>query len=102
MIRARKSPAAAADRAMRSCADFVLLDPGAGTGRPFDPETARNVRRPYFLAGGLTPDCVAEAVRLLRPYAVDVSSGIETDGVKDIRKMEEFAAAVRGEDGRIQ
>lgn len=102
MIRARKSPAAVADRAMRSCADFVLLDSGAGTGRPFDPETARNVRRPYFLAGGLTLECVAEAVRLLRPYAVDVSSGIETDGVKDIRKMEEFAAAVRGEDGRIQ
>ena len=55
-----------------------------------------------FLRAALTPDCVAEAVRLLRPYAVDVSSGIETDGVKDIRKMEEFAAAVRGEDGRIQ
>ena len=82
-----------------SCsADCVLLDSGAGTGTVFDWDLIRNIRRPYFLAGGLDPDNVAEAVRLLRPYAVDVSSGIETDGRKDKSKMAAFAAAVRREE----
>ena len=51
----------------------------------------------YFLAGGLSPDNVGNAIRLLHPYAVDVSSGIETDGCKDQIKMAAFAAAVRKE-----
>ena len=51
--------------------------------------------RPYFLAGGLDAENVSEAVKQLRPYAVDVSTGIETDGVKDPRKMEAFVSAVR-------
>ena len=55
------------------------------------------MKRPYFLAGGLSPDNVENAVEQLTPYAVDVSSGIETDGVKDKVKMAAFAAAVRGE-----
>jgi phosphoribosylanthranilate isomerase len=55
------------------------------------------MKRPYFLAGGLSPDNVENAVEQLSPYAVDVSSGIETDGVKDKAKMAAFAAVVRGE-----
>ena len=85
--------------ALESPADYILLDSGAGTGRAFDWEWIRGVRRPYFLAGGLTPDNVAEAVRRLKPYAVDVSSGIETDGRKDREKMAAFVAAVRKEEG---
>ena len=54
--------------------------------------------RPYFLAGGLNPENAARAVRELKPYAVDVSSGIETDGFKDIQKMRAFMQAVRTED----
>ena len=78
-----------------SGADYILLDSGAGTGVTFDWSLIRDIRRDYFLAGGLDPENVAGAVRLLHPYAVDVSSGIETDGRKDPQKMAAFAAAVR-------
>ena len=81
-----------------SSADYILLDSGAGTGSVFDWELVRNIRRPYFLAGGLSPDNVENAVNMLYPFAVDVSSGIETDGVKDKLKMAAFVAAVRKED----
>lgn len=84
--------------ARRSTADMVLLDSGAGTGREFDWELARMLERPYMLAGGLSPETVGEAIRRLRPYGVDVSSGIETAGVKDPEKMAAFVAAVRKEE----
>ncbi|MBR3171701.1 MAG: phosphoribosylanthranilate isomerase [Lachnospiraceae bacterium] len=83
--------------AEKCTADHVLLDSGAGTGEMFDWKLIKNMKRPYFLAGGLSPDNVENAVEQLSPYAVDVSSGIETDGVKDKAKMAAFAAAVRGE-----
>ena len=83
--------------AEKCTADHVLLDSGAGTGEVFDWKLIKNMKRPYFLAGGLSPGNVENAVEQLAPYAVDVSSGIETDGVKDKAKMAAFAAAVRGE-----
>ena len=52
---------------------------------------------PYFLAGGLSAENVGEAIARLRPFGVDVSSGIETGGYKDREKMTAFAAAVREE-----
>ena len=82
-------------RAEASAADHILLDAGAGTGTVFDWSMLRQLRRPYVLAGGLGPDNVEEAVERLHPYAVDVSSGIETDGGKDPEKMAAFVAAVR-------
>ncbi len=87
-----------AQNAQRSMADYILLDSGAGTGTVFDWNLIQNIKRPYFLAGGLTPDNVESVVRRLHPYAVDVSSGIETDGCKDKCKMAEFVAAVRKEE----
>lgn len=81
--------------AEQSTADYVLLDSGAGTGTVFDWNLIKSVKRPYFLAGGLDAGNVGDAVKLLRPYAVDVSSGIETDGLKDKTKMAAFVAAVR-------
>lgn len=85
------------EHANASSADYVLLDSGqGGTGAVFDWELLTNIRRPYFLAGGLTAENVRRAVSMLRPYAVDVSSGIETGGYKDEKKMRAFAQAVRG------
>ena len=88
------------ERARNSTADFILLDSGAGgTGTSFDWALLRDFERPYFLAGGLEPGNVAAAVKELRPYAVDVSSGIESDGVKDWIKMKAFVEAVRAASG---
>ncbi len=78
-----------------SGADYVLLDSGAGTGCLFNWELIDGVTRPYFLAGGLNTDNVGEAILRLSPFAVDVSSGIETDGFKDKNKMAAFVKAVR-------
>ena len=82
--------------ARQSMADLILLDSGAGgTGRIFDWSLAENLGRDYILAGGLTPVNVGDAVKRLKPFAVDVSSGVETDGSKDSSKMKAFAAEVR-------
>ena len=79
----------------KSEADLVLFDAGAGDGKVFNWKLLENVKRPYFLAGGLGPENVWDAVMKMRPFGVDVSSGIETDGVKDALKMAKFMAAVR-------
>lgn len=80
-----------------SCsADYILLDAGAGDGLTFDWSILQSFSRPYFLAGGLDPSNVKMAIEKLSPYAVDVSSGIETNGFKDAAKMKAFADAVRG------
>lgn len=83
--------------AEKSTADFVLLDAGMGAGKVFDWSLIRGLNRPYFLAGGLDAENVKEAVRIVEPYAVDVSSGIEMDGVKDRVKMSCFISALRRE-----
>ena len=89
------------DRARVSSADYILLDNGAGgTGAACDWSLLNGFERPYFLAGGLGPENVTEAIRILCPFAVDVSSGIETDGFKDIEKIKAFVAAVRAADGK--
>ena len=72
-----------------------MLDSGAGTGNTFDWDMIQSIKRPYFLAGGLSPDNVSKAIQTLNPYAVDVSSGIETDGYKDYEKAAAFVRAVR-------
>ncbi len=82
--------------------DAYLLDarvPGrrGGTGRTFDWRLAANFRAgPLILAGGLTPENVREAINIAGPYAVDVSSGVETDGQKDPVKIREFVRRVKG------
>lgn len=83
--------------ARESTADFVMLDSGKGTGTLFDWSIVHDFTRPFFLAGGLTPENVAAAIHEINPFAVDVSSGIETQGVKDKAKMTAFVASVRKE-----
>lgn len=85
------------EKAELSTADYVLLDSGGGSGKAFD-HSLINIKRPYFLAGGLTPENVGEISRRLEPYAVDASSSLETDGYKDINKMRAFADALRRKD----
>ena len=87
--------------ALHPHATGFLLDshaPGAvgGTGQAFDWTSIPELARPLILAGGLNPGNVAEAVRLVRPWAVDVSSGLESaPGIKDFSKMAEFVDEVR-------
>lgn len=84
------------NRAERSAADLVLLDHGiGGTGEAFDWSLLKECRRDFFLAGGLTPENVSEAICLTHPFCVDASSSLETDGHKDRDKIRRFAAAVR-------
>jgi phosphoribosylanthranilate isomerase len=80
---------------------FLLDTPSrgyGGSGEPFDWSLAEGVSEvaPVILAGGLTPENVAAAIRAVRPYAVDVASGVESSpGVKDMGKMSRFVSAVR-------
>ena len=76
-------------------ADMVLLDSGRGSGRTFDWSLLNGIGRDYILSGGLDPWNVSDALGRLRPYGVDVSSGVETDGRKDPEKMRMFLEAVR-------
>jgi phosphoribosylanthranilate isomerase len=87
--------------------DEILLDSyvpsmNGGTGRTHSWEMSRRVRdvictKPFILAGGLTPENVADAIRLVRPNAVDVSSGVESNpGIKDRGKVFEFIKSVKG------
>jgi phosphoribosylanthranilate isomerase len=79
--------------------DSFVPDQAGGTGVAFDWETGRKrlgrPRQKVFVAGGLTPENVAEAIRLLQPDGVDVSGGVESGGIKDRRKIARFIAAAR-------
>ena len=86
--------------AEESSADYILLDGGKGEGRAFNWKLLEEIKRPFFLAGGLNTDNAEAAVADLHPFAVDVSTGIETDGVKDKEKMTAFVAAVRKGEAR--
>ena len=82
--------------AEKSPADFVLLDNGAGgTGETFDWSLLSSFDRPFFLAGGLRLENITEAISRFHPYALDLSSGVETDGYKDKEKIIAAVAAVR-------
>lgn len=85
------------ERAAAFPADRILLDSGQGTGRTFDWSLLKHFPRPYMLAGGLNPKNLREAIRTLRPYGVDLSSGVETDGWKDFTKIQAAVAAAREE-----
>ena len=79
-------------------ADYLLFDaPLAGSGQTFDWQTfdRSQINQPFFIAGGLNAGNVQEAIQYFAPYAVDVSSGVETDGQKDLEKIKEFIERVK-------
>ncbi len=78
--------------------DSQVVGLHGGTGQSFDWSIAAQLAadgRRFLLAGGLTPDNVSEAVAVVRPWGVDVSSGVETDGVKDHAKIRQFVSNAR-------
>ncbi|MBN2960385.1 MAG: phosphoribosylanthranilate isomerase [Streptococcus gordonii] len=79
-------------------ADYLLFDaPLAGSGQTFDWQVfdKSQIHQPFFIAGGLNAGNVQEAIQHFAPYAVDVSSGVETDGQKDLEKIKEFIERVK-------
>lgn len=81
-------------------ADYLLFDSlspsRGGSGKIFDWQMVSAYKeKPFFLAGGLGVENIEEALKVVRPYAVDASSSLETDGVKDPVKMQEFVAKIR-------
>ncbi|EGU69458.1 N-(5'phosphoribosyl)anthranilate isomerase [Streptococcus mitis bv. 2 str. SK95] len=81
-----------------SQADYLLFDaPVAGSGKTFDwgQLDTSGLAQPFFIAGGLNEDNVEEAIQHFTPYAVDVSSGVETDGQKDQEKIRRFIERVK-------
>lgn len=87
--------AADLEEALASPADLVLLDNGQGTGQTFDWSLVTGVKRPFLLAGGLTPDNIPQAIEAVHPYGLDLSSGVETDKTKDREKILAAVAAAR-------
>jgi len=77
--------------------DSAVSGAYGGTGTPFNWQVAKSVAQKFsvMIAGGLTPDNVGELMRLTRPWGVDVSSGVETNGRKDITKIKAFIETVR-------
>lgn len=81
-------------KAETSSADMVLLDSGQGSGKSFDWSLLKTFARPYLLAGGLYPQTIPEALNNLNPWGVDLSSGLETNGLKDREKIQCATAIV--------
>ena len=92
--------AADAEKWIDSSADMLLFDAyhkdeRGGTGEVFDWSSLDEFERPFMLAGGIDSTNVARAIRTVRPYGIDISSGIETNGVKDDEKMKAFTNIAR-------
>lgn len=97
----RMEPGHRLDEWQQSEAEYLLLDAGSGgTGTMFDHrllDQIGRIRKPWFLAGGMDPDNAPEVIRQFAPFGIDVSSGVETDGKKDARKIERMIRSVRDE-----
>ena len=82
-------------KAENSEADYIMLDSGGGTGEAFNHLLISDIKRNFFLAGGLDSENVCRAISKYAPYAVDASSSLETNGIKDKDKMTAFVKTVR-------
>lgn len=97
VIRAIDATEASAGGLRAGAAIAVILDASRGRGRKGDWQAAAQVcaHIPAILAGGLAPENVARAIAAVRPWGVDVSSGVETEGVKDPQKIRAFVRAAK-------
>lgn len=75
--------------------DYFLFDSGTGTGKTFEWSEIPKIQKPFFLAGGLDENNIKKAVEKVKPYAVDMSSSVETNGVKDYNKIKRIIDIVR-------
>ncbi len=83
------------ERYDNSKADYLLLDSGKGSGKTFDWRLIKdNLNKDFFLAGGLNSSNIRDAINQINPYAIDLSSSLETDGVKDETKIREIMEAI--------
>ena len=93
-------------KAYQTDADYILLDNGMGSGKPFpwdvilkqlaQEELQEKIsRKPFFLVGGISPENMERAAEAFRPYALDLSSSVETDGVKDPEKIRKLMETIR-------
>ena len=79
-----------------SQSDYLLFDSGKGSGKTFDWNLIKkDIKKEFFLAGGLSSSNVMEAIEQFNPYAIDLSSSLETDGVKDENKIKEIMELIR-------
>lgn len=76
---------------------YFLFDSGTGTGKAFDWRKIPKTEKPFFLAGGISADNVKQAITEVKPYAIDVSSSVETDGIKDFHKIKKITEMVKYE-----
>lgn len=84
------------EKALISPADYILLDQGGGgTGKTFDWSLIQKIRREFFLAGGIGAENLRQAIQEIRPYAVDLSSSVETDRWKDPVKIRQVVDIVK-------
>ena len=78
-----------------SKADYLLLDSGKGSGKTFNWNVFNeDIKKDFFIAGGINISNIHDAIRKFNPYAVDLSSGLESDGVKDENKIKEIMGAI--------
>ncbi|MCH5317325.1 MAG: phosphoribosylanthranilate isomerase [Eubacterium sp.] len=83
--------------AYENAVDYFLFDSGTGTGNTFDWSKIPKTENPFFLAGGLSADNMKKAIEEIKPFAVDLSSSVETDGVKDYEKIKKVTEIVKNE-----
>jgi phosphoribosylanthranilate isomerase len=88
--------------AVNSAANHILLDSKAGSSTTFDWSIVQDIQRPFFLAGGLNPNNITDAMKVVRPWGVDICGGVETDHHKDREKILAAVEAVRSFDANNQ
>ncbi len=83
------------EKANQSVADKILLDNGYGTGKQFNWSLAEGFEKDFILAGGINEQNICDAIQKYKPFAVDLSSGAETNKLKDENKIKELVTSVR-------